>query len=39
MGIIVLDGIKKSNDAYVDDIDTYAGATENDIHAADNAMT
>ena len=37
-GIIPSDGIKKSNDGYVDDVDTYAGAMTNNIFAADNVM-
>ena len=38
-GIIVTDGISNNNDVYMGDVDTYAGAMENDIHAVDNVMT
>ena len=38
-GIILTDGIKKNNNGYVDDVNTYAGEMTKDIHTADNVMT
>ena len=38
-GIIPSDGIKKNNDGYVNDVDTYTGDMTNDILTADNVMT
>ena len=38
-GIIAADGIKKNNDGYANDVNTYAGEMTNDIYIANNAMT
>ena len=38
-GITAADGIKKKNDGYANDIDTYEGEMTNNIYAADNGMT
>ena len=38
-GITAADGIKKNDDGYIDDDDTYAGEMTSNIYAANNVMT